>query len=395
MTRDYDLIVVAAASPSLRRPLRRVRGARPARLQGIGARLLELARAGRHRRGARADDAPELHAQDTFAAGRGLCRPSAVRVLTEEAPARIVDLADFGVRFDEELGLEGGHSRRRVSSVGGAATGQEVSRVLARAVLANPRIDVSEGERALELWLEDGRCVGLVTDTRRIRARAVVLATGGYAALWGRTTNPPGSVGEGIAMAYRAGAAVADLEFVQFHRPRSRARRCCSAKRCAATARCWSTTTATGSRGARAARRRRPRDQGARQRAARPAPHGPHALPALMQQLVDEGFRPDAEPVPVAPAAHYTMGGVHGSRRRDRRAGPLRRRRVRVHGRPRREPAGGRTRCWSPGVRPARVHCGPLGSVGDSVRCQPPGPSAKTRCPSPPSCARISGRRPD
>ena len=74
-----------------------------------------------------------------------------------------------------------------------------------------------EHERARELWLEDGRCAGLVTDARSIRARSVLLATGGYAALWGRTTNPPGSVGEGIAMAYRAGAAVADLEFVQFH----------------------------------------------------------------------------------------------------------------------------------------------------------------------------------
>src|SRR3954469_18017154 len=123
-----------------------------------------------------ADDAPELHFADTITAGRDLCRGSAVRVLTEEAPARLVDLADLGVHFDEELGLEGGHSRRRVSSVGGAATGKEISRVLARAVLAHPRVDVSEGERALELWMSDGRCVGLVTDARSIRARAVVLA---------------------------------------------------------------------------------------------------------------------------------------------------------------------------------------------------------------------------
>src|SRR6266540_4547996 len=164
-----------------------------------------------------ADDEPELHYEDTLAAGRGLCRPSAVRVLTEEAPARLVDLADLGVGFDDELGLEGGHSRRRVHSVGGAQTGREISRVLARAVLRHPRIEVSEGERVLELLTRDGRVAGLLTDQRTIAARAVLLATGGYAALWGRTTNPPGSVGEGIAMAYRAGAAVADLEFVQFH----------------------------------------------------------------------------------------------------------------------------------------------------------------------------------
>src|ERR671931_63577 len=144
-------------------------------------------------------------------------RSSGARVLVEEAPARIRDLIDLGVPFDDELGLEGGHSRRRVHSVGGAQTGREISRVLARTVLVHPRIDVSEREQARELWLSDGRCVGLVTDVRAIPARAVLLATGGYAALWGRTTNPPGSVGEGIAMAFRAGAGVADLEFVQFH----------------------------------------------------------------------------------------------------------------------------------------------------------------------------------
>jgi len=104
-----------------------------------------------------------------------------------------------------------------VFSVGGAATGREISRVLAEAVLRHPRIEVSEGERALELRTDEGRCVGVVTDRRAIAARAVLLATGGYAALWERTTNPAGSVGEGIALAYRAGAAVADLEFVQFH----------------------------------------------------------------------------------------------------------------------------------------------------------------------------------
>src|SRR5215213_5436888 len=120
-----------------------------------------------------ADDSPDLHREDTLAAGRGLCREGAVRVLVDEAPARLVDLADLGVRFDDELGLEGGHSRRRVHSVGGAQTGREISQVLARAVLPHPHIDVSERERALELVIEDGRCAGLVTDTRTIAARAV------------------------------------------------------------------------------------------------------------------------------------------------------------------------------------------------------------------------------
>src|SRR5829696_6879939 len=148
-----------------------------------------------------AGDSPDLHHEDTLAAGRGLCRESAVRVLTEEAPARLVDLADLGVRFDHDLGLEGGHSRRRVHSVGGAQTGREISRVLARAVLAHPRIDVSEGERALELSVEEGRVSGVVTDERTIPAPAVLLATGGYAALFGCTTNPTVSHREAITMA--------------------------------------------------------------------------------------------------------------------------------------------------------------------------------------------------
>src|ERR1043166_3649828 len=104
------------------------------------------------------DDSPEAHAEDTVRAGRGLSRPSAVRVLAEEASARIADLVELGVDFDDDLGLEGGHSRPRVFSVGGAATGQRIARVLADAVVAEPGIEISEGELALELWLSGGRC---------------------------------------------------------------------------------------------------------------------------------------------------------------------------------------------------------------------------------------------
>jgi len=258
-----------------------------------------------------ADDAPELHAEDTLRAGRRLCRESAVRALAEEAPARIVDLADLGVPFDDELGLEGGHSRRRVHSVGGAQTGREISRVLAQAVLVHPRIDVSERERARELWLADGRCVGLVTDARAIPARAVMLATGGYAALWGRTTNPPGSVGEGIAMAYRAGAAVADLEFVQFH-PTALA----GSSLLLSEALRGDGALLLDEYGHRFVEELAPRDVVARaiklQKTAlldlRPVDRA--RFPALMQRITEAGFHPESEPVPVAPAAHYTMGGV-------------------------------------------------------------------------------------
>src|SRR5881409_2381960 len=110
------------------------------------------------------DDDPSLHAEDTLAAGRGLCRPSAVRALTDEAPARVADLVELGVPFDEGLGLEGGHSRRRVVHADGAATGARIARVLAERVLAHPRIAASEGERALGLRVSGGRCTGVHTD---------------------------------------------------------------------------------------------------------------------------------------------------------------------------------------------------------------------------------------
>ena len=258
-----------------------------------------------------AGDAPELHAADTHAAGRGLCRESAVQALTVEAPARIVDLVDLGVRFDDELGLEGGHSRRRVHSVGGSQTGREISRMLARAVLAHPRIDVSERERALEVRTSEGRCNGLVTDTRTNTARAVLLATGGYASLWGRTTNPPGSVGEGIAMAFRAGAAVADLEFVQFH-PTALA----GSSLLLSEALRGDGALLVDEQGDRFVEELAPRDVVARAVEAQGKalldlrPVDRTRFPALMERIVDAGFHPESEPVPVAPAAHYTMGGV-------------------------------------------------------------------------------------
>src|SRR4051812_18401267 len=163
------------------------------------------------------DDSPALHAADTFRAGRGLCRESAVTALVEEAPARIADLVELGVEFDDDLGREGGHSVRRVVHAGGAETGKAISEVLAQRVLAHPRITVADDARVVSLWEDGGRCVGVVTDRGAVAAPATILATGGYAALWERTTNPLGSVGEGLVLGYRAGAALADLEFVQFH----------------------------------------------------------------------------------------------------------------------------------------------------------------------------------
>jgi L-aspartate oxidase len=256
-------------------------------------------------------DSPELHAEDTIRAGRGLSRASAVVALTREAPARFADLAEWGVPFDAELGLEGGHSRRRVLHVDGAATGKEISRVLAERVRAHPRIRVSEGERVRGLRLSAGRCAGVVTERRTVAGRATLLATGGAAALWQRTTNPPGSVGDGMALAFRAGAALADLELVQFH-PTVLAEN----GLLLSEALRGEGALLLDDDGRRFTDELAPRDVVARAIAAR----GTALLdlrridrdrfPSLMDRLAEEGYDPASEPIPVAPAAHYTMGGI-------------------------------------------------------------------------------------
>ncbi len=253
-----------------------------------------------------ADDAPELHAEDTLRAGRGLSRPSAVAELTREAPARVADLVDLGVPFDDDLGLEGGHSRRRVVHAEGAATGAVIARVLAERVLEHRRIRVCEGERVLEL-----RPGGVRTGAGLLEAPATLLATGGYSALWERTTNPPGSVGDGIVLAYRAGAAIADLELVQFHPTvvagdgllLSEALR-------------GEGALLLDEQGERFTDELAPRDVVARaidERGTalldlRPIDRG--RFPSLMSALASHGFDPERDPIPVSPAAHYTMGGI-------------------------------------------------------------------------------------
>ncbi|HLF69311.1 MAG TPA: FAD-binding protein [Gaiellaceae bacterium] len=257
------------------------------------------------------DDSPELHAEDTLRTGRGLSRPSAVTALTEEAPARIRDLVELGADFDDGLGLEGGHSRRRVVHAGGAATGDRVARVLAARVLEHPRIRVSEGERVLSLATPDGRCVGAQTSRRRISARATLLTTGGAAALWERTTNPPGAVGEGMALAYRAGAGLADLEFVQFH-PTTLV----DSTLLLSEALRGEGALLLDEWGERFTDELAPRDVVAREIAARgtvlldlrAVDRG--RFSTLMGRLEQSGYDPAASPIPVAPAAHYTVGGI-------------------------------------------------------------------------------------
>jgi L-aspartate oxidase len=174
-----------------------------------------------------ADDSPTLHAEDTMAAGDRLCDPDAVRVLVEDGPRYVQQLVEWGARFDRDeqgrlaLGREAAHSVRRVLHARDA-TGREIGRVLWERVAADPRIQVLEDAQAVALLMRDGVCVGATFVTRdgelqRAEAGCTLLATGGAGQVFRETTNPPVATGDGIAMAFEAGARVADLEFVQFH----------------------------------------------------------------------------------------------------------------------------------------------------------------------------------
>jgi L-aspartate oxidase len=173
-----------------------------------------------------ADDSPDLHFADTVAAGDGLCRPGAVRVLVDDAPQRVTELAEWGAAFDRgpdgawSLGREGAHSVRRVLHARDA-TGREIGRVLWARAAACRGVRIVPAARATALLVEHGMCVGAryVHDGRiaEVRAAATLLATGGAGRIYRETTNPPIATGDGVALGWRAGAAVADLEFVQFH----------------------------------------------------------------------------------------------------------------------------------------------------------------------------------
>ncbi len=299
------------------------------------------------------DDSQELHLRDTERAGRGAMRTAAAEVLVKEAPECVADLQALGVHFDADrfgrlaLGLEGGHSVRRVVHAGGSATGRRLLRALAALAVEEPRIAVLENVRARALWPRgddlppdtaprtenaDGthdtsdpagsRCGGLVCeDGRTIAARAVVLSTGGAAALWARTTNPPGSQGVGLLLAQALGAKLADLEFVQFHP---------TAVKGVGGREAFLITEAIRGEGAtlhdatgeRFVDELAPRDEVARAIWARMRETGTESVgldmraidPALFPNVVgalrEAGVDPAHELVPVAPAAHYTMGGI-------------------------------------------------------------------------------------
>jgi L-aspartate oxidase len=246
-------------------------------------------------------------------------------ILCAEAPERVRELERLGISFDRSAGgelllsLEGGHTRRRVAHAGGSATGRHVTARLSELVTAADGIEVHERTSARALWVEDGRCTGVVTESAAIPAAATVLATGGAAALWQRTTNPRGAIGTGLTLAHDAGAALADLEFMQFHP---------TAVAVPGDLDGFLVTEAVRGDGAllvsdegeRFVDELAPRDevtlgmQGLMSAGRRAfldlRPVDMRAFPNIVERLAGAGIDPGRDLVPVAPAAHYMIGGV-------------------------------------------------------------------------------------
>jgi L-aspartate oxidase len=287
-------------------------------------------------------DTWQAHAADTVAAGAGICDPEIAALVAREAPARIEDLVRCGAPFDRNpdgtlaVAREAAHSAARIVHVKGDRAGAEVTRALADRALATPSISVMEGFHAVELAMEDGRVAGLfarsgVGPQARLvlfRAPAVIFATGGLGALFAVTTNPLESRGEGLGMAARAGAVVADPEFVQFH-PTAMALGRDPAPL---------STEALRGEGAILVDEHGMRFMPAVHRDAELAPRDivaraihrelaaghkvfldcreaigaefPKHFPTVYAACRSAGIDPVREPIPVAPAAHYHMGGI-------------------------------------------------------------------------------------
>jgi L-aspartate oxidase len=274
-------------------------------------------------------DSPELHLRDTIAAGRGSTRESAARVLVEEAPRAVQDLIGLGVSFDHDrsgtlsLGLEGGHSQRRIVHAGGAATGRRIIRQLSAVAAEHPGVEVIEGRAVIRILTDaDGHVAALrLVDGTIIDAPAVVVATGGAAAMWARTTNPAGAIGGGLVLAHDAGARLADLELMQFHPTAvagdngadgflvTEAVRGEGAHLLDADGRRFVDELAPRDEVARAVQQRI--DAGGGRPVGLDMRHvDPALFPNVVGALKRAGIDPEHELIPVAPAAHYMMGGI-------------------------------------------------------------------------------------
>ena len=173
------------------------------------------------------DDSPEYHRQDTLMAGAGLCSSAAVDVLVNEGPEGVHELIRLGTLFDQEDGVlaltqEGAHSHRRILHANGDATGYEIVRALAKQVAENDNIEVWDDHYVIDLVTDSGECVGVLLQQPGggrlfLQADATILCSGGAGQLYRYTTNPEVATGDGVAIAYRAGAHIRDMEFIQFH----------------------------------------------------------------------------------------------------------------------------------------------------------------------------------
>ena len=279
------------------------------------------------------DDEPRLHVEDTVRAGAGIVGEAAARVLVEEGPARIRELAAWGARFDREEGRfhftrEGAHSRNRVLHALGDATGWEMARALLDKARRTSAIAVRSFSCSTDLVVRDGRVVGCrFLDERGVEtvvlARATLLATGGAGQVFRETTNPPVATGDGAAMALRAGAALLDMEFVQFH-PTALAVPGAPRFLVSEALRGEGARLVNGA-GERFTDELAPRDAVARAIARENrAGRGPVALdlrhldpervrtrfPRIHRTCLSYGVDITRDLVPVTPAAHYVMGGV-------------------------------------------------------------------------------------
>lgn len=284
------------------------------------------------------DDSPALHAHDTLEAGAGLCDPEAVRILTTEGPTAVRRLLDLGAPFDQDSegrltqSLEAAHSRARVARVGGDGAGAAIMAAVIEAIRRNPLIEVWDGARAIVLLQDGERRVrgarveraGKVID---VLANATILATGGIGGLYATTTDPAEVRGQGLALAYLAGASVADPEFVQFHPtaidvgadPAPLATEALRGEGATLIDRTGQPfmrryhplgDLAPRDVVARAVHAERARGGAWLDARAAVGHHFPTEFPAVFKACMAAGLDPRVEPIPVAPAAHYHMGGV-------------------------------------------------------------------------------------
>src|SRR4051812_36930309 len=275
-----------------------------------------------------ADDSPEVHVEDTLAAGRNACRRSAAELLAREAPGVVAELERRGVEFDRDpdgslsLALEGGHTRRRVVHAGGAGTGRRITERLAATAAADDRIEVIEHTSMLALWSNGERCHGVITHARPIRARATILPARGAAALWPGSATRWGGSGAGTVIAHAAGAALADLELCQFHPTALAAPGSRFDGLLVTEAVRGEGAALLDAHGERFTDELAPRDavtfavldrmraDGTDHVALDMRDLSEARFPSVFEALREAGFEPATDPIPVSPASHYVMGGV-------------------------------------------------------------------------------------